>query len=340
MLSSSQTTFKVSSQVTRFSVFALLSRSGIQVCFLMIALPASMLLTFLTPPFQNPDEIAHVLRADQVARGGWRGERVNCASAADPGLCRISDEVAFSLVGDQPTLGGKIDLGLLRLAAIYRALPFNPDRTTTRTMNEAARVIGFSQVPHLAAFTNTAAYSPLLYLPPAAAIGVARSLGLTPLAALRFARIVNLLVTIGVATFALGLCCRGARSMAVLLILPMSLALSASVAPDGMMLAAAALGAAIVSRAMQRQSGLSWCDIGVLAAVLLVLSLPRPPYAVLGLLVLAASSGNASRFGCVLAQSFAALLRDAASRAWSRWLDSGGVLGHNPGSCRTRWAPA
>lgn len=181
MLSSSQTTFKVASQVTRFSVFAFLSRSGIQVCFLVIALPASMLLVFLTPPFQNPDEIAHVLRTDQVARGSWRGEQVNCASAADPGFYRISDEVAFRLVDDQPTLGGKVDLGLLRLAEIYRALPFNPDRTTTRTMNEAARVIGFGQVPHLAAFTNTAAYSPLLYLPSAATIGVTRSLELTPL---------------------------------------------------------------------------------------------------------------------------------------------------------------
>lgn len=39
---------------------------------------------------------------------------------------------------------------------------------------------------------------------------------------------------------------------------------------------------------MQRPSGLSWYDIGVLAAVLLTLSLPRPPYAALGLLVLAA----------------------------------------------------
>ncbi len=274
--------------MNRFSIFVLFSRSGIQVCFLVIALPSSMLLAFLTPPFQNPDEIAHVLRADQVARGGWRGERVDCASAADPVLCRISDEVAFGLVGNQPTLGGKVDLGLLRLASIYRALPFNPDRTATRTMNEAARVIGFAQVPHLAAFTNTAAYSPLFYLPPAAAIGVARSLGLTPLVALRLARIVNLLVTLGVATLALRLCLRGARSMAVLLILPMSLALSASVAPDGMMFAAAALGAAILSRAMQRQSGLSWCDIGVLAAILLALSLPRPPYVVLGLLVLTA----------------------------------------------------
>lgn len=180
-------------------------------CFLAIALPASTLVAFLTPPFQNPDEIAHVLRADQVARGGWRGERVSCASAADPVLCRISDEVAFGLVGDQPTLGGKVDLGLLRLAAIYRSLPFNPDRTSTRTMDEAARVVGFDQMPHLAAFTNTAVYSPLLYLPAAAAITAARSLGLTPLNALRLARIINLLVTLGVATLALGLCLRGAQ---------------------------------------------------------------------------------------------------------------------------------
>jgi hypothetical protein len=60
-----------------------------------------------------------------------------------------------------------------------------------------------------------------------------------------------------VATFTLGLCLREGRSMAVLLVLPMSLAQSASVAPDGVMLAAVAPGAAILSRAMQREIGWS-----------------------------------------------------------------------------------
>jgi hypothetical protein len=78
----------------------------------------------------------------------------------------------------------------------------------------------------------------------------------------RLARMANFLATLGVATFALGLCLREGRSMAVLLVFPMSLALSAPVAPGGVMLTAAAFGAGILSRAMQREMGLSWLDRG------------------------------------------------------------------------------
>jgi hypothetical protein len=76
----------------------------------------------------------------------------------------------------------------------------------------------------------------------------------------RLALMANLLAALGVVTFTLGLCLREGRSMAVLLVFPVSLALSAPVAPDGVMLTAAAFGAGILSRAMQREMGLSWLD--------------------------------------------------------------------------------
>jgi uncharacterized membrane protein len=258
------------------------------VCFLVVAIPVSLLLAFLTPPFQTPDEIAHLLRADQITRGVWRGEPVDCATAPDPVLCRLSDATAFGGRLDQPTLGGAVDPGLLRLAAIYRTIPFHPNRTATRPMYEAARAVRFSRTTHPAAFTNTTVYPPLLYMPAAAALGVAKATRLRPLEALHLVRVANILTCFGLAALALGLCRRGARSMAVLLALPMSLALAASAAPDGLMLTLAALAAAILSRAMQRPEGLGWRDIEVLAAVLLALGLGRPPYAALGLLVLAA----------------------------------------------------
>ncbi|MGK7871596.1 DUF2142 domain-containing protein [Falsiroseomonas sp. E2-1-a20] len=270
------------------ALLALLGRGGVPVCFLVVAIPISLLLAFLTPPFQTPDEIAHLLRADQITRGVWRGGPVDCAAAPDPVLCRLSDSTAFGGRPDQPTLGGAVDPGLLRLAAIYRAIPFHPDRTATRPMYEAATAVRFSRSTHPAAFTNTTVYPPLLYLPAAAALSVAKATRMRPLEALHLVRAANIVASLGLAALALRLCRRGARSMAVLLALPMSLALAASAAPDGLMLALAAIAAATLSRAMQRPEGLGWRSMGTLAAVLLALGLGRPPYAALGLLVLAA----------------------------------------------------
>ena len=56
-----------------------------------------------------PDEVAHLLRAEQVSRGIWLGQRVDCAAAPDPGLCRLSDDVAFGVVPGRATTGGMVE---------------------------------------------------------------------------------------------------------------------------------------------------------------------------------------------------------------------------------------
>ncbi|MCB4824237.1 DUF2142 domain-containing protein [Roseicella aerolata] len=260
--------------------------------FVPVALALGLLLARLTPPFQNPDEFAHLLRAEQVSRGIWLGQRVDCAAAPDPGLCRLSDDVAFGVVPGRATTGGMVDAGLLELAAVYRDLPFQRDRKATPAMADAAMRIGWTGRLHPAAFTNTAVYPPLLYLPAAATLGTARMAGMPPPSAFRLARAVNLLIAIGLAALALHLCGRGRASMAVLLVLPMTLALGGSIAPDGMLIAGAALGASILSRAMQREAGLSWGAILGFGAVVLALALARPPYLLLGLLALAAPAAT------------------------------------------------
>jgi hypothetical protein len=45
------------------------------------------------------------------------------------------------MAADQPALGGQVDPGMLRLAAIYRDLPFHSTCTTTRAKDEAAWVV-------------------------------------------------------------------------------------------------------------------------------------------------------------------------------------------------------
>src|SRR3712207_3218318 len=96
---------------------ARMARRATPALFLPVASAIGLLLSLLTPPFQNPDEFAHLLRAEQVSHGVWMGQRIDCAIAPDPGLCRLSDDVAFGEVPGRATTGGMVNAGLLQLAA-------------------------------------------------------------------------------------------------------------------------------------------------------------------------------------------------------------------------------
>ena len=85
--------------------------AGLAVLFLVYGLVAVGLLAVIMPPYQNPDEVAHFMRAEAISEGGVIGAR-------------------FPTIGG----GGVIDFGIERSAAIFEPLKFHPERKVTRAM--------------------------------------------------------------------------------------------------------------------------------------------------------------------------------------------------------------
>jgi hypothetical protein len=110
--------------------------------FLVYVLPAVVLLSIIMPPFQVADELAHVLRADQISRGKMVSNR----------------------------LGGRVDGGLVALGSLYENMWFHPEVKQTVALVRQARTIELSGPKDHVNFQNTAQYGPLLY--PLQAIGM------------------------------------------------------------------------------------------------------------------------------------------------------------------------
>jgi hypothetical protein len=155
---------------------------------------------------------------------------------------------------------------------------FNPglklaDKHMSRLLWERMRHLPWADGPGFVSVPNTAAYSPLFYLPAAAGLGAGRAAGLLPYDAILVARLVNALMFVAAGTVALLLARRGRRLMFVALTLPMTLSLAASVNQDGLVIASSVLAAALLSRG-PRHGRSWWLGCVALAAVILA----KPPY--------------------------------------------------------------
>lgn len=260
--------------------------------YVLFAVPLATFLALAMPPFQNPDEIAHFLRADQIAGGEWVGYRAERAPPSETPRFRLSDDLSFGLVPDRAVSGGRSDPNILALAETVRDIPFHPDRRVDRnTLQEAAR-IGWSGERTYFAFSNTAIYAPPLYLLPAAAISAGRALDLSIWTSLRLTRVVNALAVIALGALAIRWCRHGKLTMAALLALPMSLSMAAAVSQDGAAIACAALAAAILSRLREDPWTVSGGQWAILIGTLSLIALARPPYLACGGVLLAIAVGH------------------------------------------------
>ncbi len=154
------------------------------------------------------------------------------------------------------------------------------------------------------AFPATAHYCPVCYLGPCLGIGLGRALGLPPLAMLYLGREANLFVWILMGFFALRSAPVIARPLLLLLLMPMSLYLAASVSGDPFTIGLAVLFTSLVCKYFQRTSPIGRKAMILLAIVSIFLSLSKYAYTpVLGLLLLipARNFGGPGRFAMKLA---------------------------------------
>lgn len=218
--------------------------------FLLLAVPYVIFLATIMPPFQGPDELHHFYRAFQVAEGG--------------------------LSGDQP---GLVDPNIKVLSDVFTDIRFKVERPTSKLRKWRSDAINWSSTRAKANFTNTAAYTPLHYLPQAGGILLGRAFGWNIRDSLVLCRMCTGLAAAVLCALAVYLCGRGRYLLFTVLLLPMSLSLYASANQDGTIIPVMALAVGLLSRILTAGRAATNKELAVLAGAVLFVVLGRPPYA-------------------------------------------------------------
>ncbi|MDE2581627.1 MAG: DUF2142 domain-containing protein [Rhodospirillales bacterium] len=278
--------------------------------FAIYGLVAVALLAVTMPPFQNPDELTHFLRAAQVAEGGVIGRRF--AVIRPDGTAAV-------------TAGGRVDPALPAAARPFRPIQYDPQVKARRAM--WAPRFGWSAARAWVAFPNTAIYPPFFYLPAALGVLAGRAAGLTVVQTLVLSRLLTGVASMAVGVAAIG--CAGAAAvwLFAILTLPMSLALIASSSQDALMLACSALAAALLVRGMRAPWRQGTAERACLVAVLCLVTMARPPYGGMALLPLALPSVPLRRRLLAAGVVLAAIIAWSALAATAALTATGVTLG-------------
>jgi len=260
----------------------------IALAFVAYGLFAILFLAFNLPPFQNPDELGHFLRASQIADGGLTGRRFSLPDA-----------------GGQVTVtaGGKVDPAAWDAANVFDQIPFHPE--TPVTTEALATDIAWTSTRTMIGFPGTAMYPPFFYAPSAVAIAAGRAAGATVIQTLMASRLLTGLAALAVGAVAIA--CAGASAIWIfaVLTLPMSLSLIASSSQDALMLSFSALAGGLVARSLPGGRRADTSRLVWIAVALGLVGMARPPFGALALLPLALP-GVAWRTRIVTASAVAA----------------------------------
>jgi uncharacterized membrane protein len=245
--------------------------------YLVWATPFLLTLSWLTPPFQNPDEVNHYLRAVQIARGELTGYRLSGPNWVSP-----------------PNSGGHSDPGVIAASDPFNRLKFHPQqkvagsdlRSASSTLFGRDEVIGFG---------NTVIYPPFLYLPSATSVWIGQSWKLPIVATLYLSRAANGAAALLITTLALSLAQRTRGVIAALVMLPMTAALYVSASQDALIISLSVLLVGIVDRIGTERRAASRTELGVIFIVASLVGMARPPYGAIMFLPLAVSIGSSRR---------------------------------------------
>ena len=221
--------------------------------FLIIGLPMVLFFVFAVPPFQVPDEYAHLLRADQLSYGDMIGTRLNDTSS-----------------------GGYVETSYRLLYEAFET-PGDPKEK----IGKAAK-IPLTGLREFSSFPNTVRYGPLTYIPQVAALVIARVAGIKAIQAFYLARCFNAFAALVTAFLALRLAKRGRFLFFCILTMPMTLFLIGSVSQDALLISGSALFLAITSSVFSTKRSPSPATYVALVILLIAVTWGRLPYIALG----------------------------------------------------------
>ena len=235
--------------------------STLAAIMVVYGLIAVVLLSINLPPFQNPDELTHFFRAEHISRGNLIGQRFDTYKS-----------------------GGLVEKNIFPAHAPFAEIPTSPDVKLNYDEYARAGEVRWSGEGQMVNFPNTANYPPFLYTPSVIGIWIGKLADLSILQTLYLSRLLSGMVSVAVGAAAIALAGTFGPWLFAMLLLPMSLSQMAAVSQDGLMFSLAALSAAIIARAMI-DGPISIRFFRLLVLCLALISMARPPYAALALLV-------------------------------------------------------
>jgi hypothetical protein len=242
------------------------------VAFTIVATLFGALFAVVTPPFWGHDEITQFGRAYQVAHGGFVPER-------------IKDGRGISYGGDVPT-----SITILMGYALHD-YTINPEEPGAMVDDPGGydRLGGaaVSSTTEPVWFTNTAAYSPVPYIPAAIGIRLADLFGLDVGGSITLTRLVGLLSYLVVVGFGLyALRARRVQWLAfTVAVLPIAVFQAGTVTADTMTNALAILVSALLVKALFLGDRLGRLETAALLTSTILLPISKPTYVLLAMLV-------------------------------------------------------
>ena len=254
-------------------------KSFFRVAFIIYGFVAIPIFALLTPSYQVSDEIAHFLRADQVALGQWIGVRTSPTQS-----------------------GGIVDQSISDSFNLFSPIILHPERKITASILNHASAIYWNNIKSFREFNNTAIYPPFYYVMAAWAIRLGKWTNMSVVRTLKVARLMNGAAAILLGAVALQLAGSAAPWFFALLTLPMTLSEMASASQDALLIPMAAVAAALFIRLL-REEFYDRIGFGVFCALLGLIAMGRISYVALALLPLAIShpSLRARLVGCTIA---------------------------------------
>jgi len=258
------------------------------------ALPLTIMMAVIVPPFTNTDEPFHMLRAVALARAHVIGQRFdNRCEHCPAGSGGASDMAVFYAFGPLAPLSW---------------LPNQPDGQVSASLLAKSSAVDWQAQPTGNVwFGSTAQYPPAFYVPDIAGYWIGRAAGLRVDATLCLCRCLNALTFVALAALAIARARRLRPILAALLMLPMTLALAASASQDAGIIATIALIIAQFDRTIAEGRRFTGRELAFMAAGLACVVGARPPYLPVLLLLLPAAPGRAGHIAAAAAAAVVGL---------------------------------
>ncbi|MQY26885.1 DUF2142 domain-containing protein [Nocardia aurantia] len=240
--------------------------------FVVVAALFGVIFSVLTPAFWGHDEITQFGRAYQVAHGGFTPQRIEDArGVAYGGQIPLSIDGLMSYAFEDYNRNGEEPDPLMADPGAYRQIGAAPITSATKQIW----------------FTNTAAYSPVAYVPAAVGIRIAEATGLNVSATVELTRLCGLLAYLVIVGFAL----RALRRHRVqwlaftVSVLPIALFQAGTVTADTATNALAILVSCLLVKGLFLGTPLTATERVIALATTLLLPLSKPTYVLLAMLV-------------------------------------------------------
>ncbi len=245
-----------------------------------VGLVFGLLFLVLLPPMQGPDESNQFLRVYQISQGNIVSDYVGHSQGG----------IATSLQTFDHNVGGNLPSGIVDFTFdAFGRIPQHSDAKTTRADLHRLAQYRTGHNTKAAAFGNTAAYSPIAYLPQVFAVLVGRLFQATPLVLMYLIRLASLVAGVALVALAVRLMPFGKLPLAVVALLPMTVGQLSVISADGMTIAVAFLAVAVVLRYAFQGQAIQHKEMVLICGLFALLGFIKPsllPLGFIGLLLL------------------------------------------------------